>query len=405
MRIIHIISSLDPKAGGVSQALRTIIKGLTELKVHNEVACLDAPDADYLMKENFPVYALGPGRTSWNYNVSILKWLKLNMRNYTVVIVHGLWQYPMYATYNVWKNLTNGKPRLFVMPHGMLDPYFQRAENRKLKALRNLAYWKLVEQKVINNADGLLFTCEEEQKLAMQPFKPYAPRNEHIVGLGVEEPPPYKPEMNTAFADTCRQLQNNSYILFLSRIHDKKGVDLLINAYADFCERITAKKSHYPDNGILSLSEIPRLVIAGPNLESPFGQQMQKAVSQNPVLKERVFFTGMLSGNAKWGAFYGCKAFILPSHQENFGIAVVEALACSKPVLISNQVNIWREISNNGAGLIAEDTVQGTEELLVKWCRSSEKQQTDFQTSARQLYLNHFSVKRAAECLLKALQL
>jgi glycosyltransferase involved in cell wall biosynthesis len=72
----------------------------------------------------------------------------------------------------------------------------------------------------------------------------------------------------------------------------------------------------------------------------------------------------MLEGDAKWGAFYGCEAFVLPSHQENFGISVVEALACDKPVLISSKVNIWREISEDNAGIVEEDTLEGVRRLL-----------------------------------------
>ena len=76
---------------------------------------------------------------------------------------------------------------------------------------------------------------------------------------------------------------------------------------------------------------------------------------------------GMLSGAAKWGALYGCEAFVLPSHQENFGIAVVEALACGRPVLISDQVNIWREIVEDGAGIAEADTEEGVEKLLRRF--------------------------------------
>ncbi len=403
MRILHVVCSLDPKAGGVSQALRTIIKGLSELQVYNEVACIDAPDADYLFKENFPVHALGPGRTSWQYNSNVSEWLKQNIENYNAVIVHGLWQYHSHAAYRAWKNSIKKKPHLFVMPHGMLDPYFQQARNRKLKALRNIAYWRFIENKIINNANGLLFTCAEERCLAKEPFHPYKPKNETVVGLGVEEPPPYKPEMLTAFNDKCTQLGTHSYLLFLSRIHDKKGVDLLIDAYADICAEITAKKVHRSDNSVLLLQDFPKLVIAGPNIESPFGQKIQKGVSQNAILRERVYFIGMLLGNAKWGAFYGCDAFVLPSHQENFGIAVVEALACSKPVLISNKVNIFREIMDNGAGYVASDTTEGIKELLMKWFNSTDKQKTDLQKSARQLYLKEFGVKQVAKSLRQAL--
>ena len=66
---------------------------------------------------------------------------------------------------------------------------------------------------------------------------------------------------------------------------------------------------------------------------------------------DRVYWPGMLRGNLKWGSFYSCEAFILPSHQENFGIAVAEALACGKPVLLSNKVNIAAEIERDGVGL------------------------------------------------------
>jgi hypothetical protein len=75
----------------------------------------------------------------------------------------------------------------------------------------------------------------------------------------------------------------------------------------------------------------------------------------------------MLAGDSKWGALYGCEAFVLPSHQENFGIAVVEALACGKPVLISDQVNIWREIVEDGVGMVEGDTEEGVEKLLRRF--------------------------------------
>ena len=75
----------------------------------------------------------------------------------------------------------------------------------------------------------------------------------------------------------------------------------------------------------------------------------------------------MLAGNAKWGAFRAANAFCLPSHQENFGIVVAEAMACGCPVLISNQVNIWDEIHANGAGFVEPDTIEGVQNLLRRW--------------------------------------
>ena len=67
----------------------------------------------------------------------------------------------------------------------------------------------------------------------------------------------------------------------------------------------------------------------------------------------------MLTGEAKWGAFRAAEFFVLPSHQENFGIVVAEAMALSKPLLITNKVNIWREVEIDGAGIVVDDDVKG----------------------------------------------
>ena len=127
-------------------------------------------------------------------------------------------------------------PRLLIFSHGMLDPYFQRAAQRRLKAIRNWAYWKLIESRVINTADALLFTCETERILAQHTFRPYKPKEEINIGYGIVPPPMFSEEMTDAFLEKCPQVAGKPYLLFLSRIHYKKGVDLLIEAYADLVE-------------------------------------------------------------------------------------------------------------------------------------------------------------------------
>jgi glycosyltransferase involved in cell wall biosynthesis len=102
----------------------------------------------------------------------------------------------------------------------------------------------------------------------------------------------------------------------------------------------------------------------------------------------------MLQGDAKWGALYACEAFVLPSHQENFGIAVVEALACGKPVLISDQVNIWREISDADAGFVAADTEDGAVKLLKRFM--ARKGAPEMAERARECYLSRFAIGPAA---------
>ena len=402
MTILHVIASMDPKMGGVCKAVRMIINGLGKFNIDNEVVSFDPQEASYLEVDSFVIHALGCGKTPWGYNKKLIPWLIDNFNRFDIIILHGLWLYNGYAIKKALHHIdvkfqqSNGNkkvaPKFFVMPHGMLDPYFQKAANRKLKAIRNWAYWKLIESNVVNKSNGLLFTSEEEQRLAKESFKPYAPRQEIIVGLGLEDPLPYNSTMREAFLDKCPELKNHSYLLFLSRIHEKKGVDILINAYTELYSNMGAKS--------LDKKEIPKLVIAGPNLTSLYGYKMQKLVSQSSAVKHMIHFTDMLTGDSKWGAFYGCDAFILPSHQENFGIAVVEALACSKPVIISNKINLWREINVEGGGLIGDDTKDGLIKMLTIWNHLSYKEKIDMSLRARASFDKYFSIDSAASRML-----
>lgn len=137
----------------------------------------------------------------------------------------------------------------------------------------------------------------------------------------------------------------------------------------------------------------PRLVIAGPGKSSAYGMSLQEMAKP---MSNQIFFPGMLTGDAKWGAFYGCDAFMLPSHQENFGLVVAEALACGKKVFLSRQVNIWREIVEDGVGMAAPDTLEGTVQLVqsaFEYSASPRKVALD----ARKTFDNRFQIANTAQ--------
>jgi glycosyltransferase involved in cell wall biosynthesis len=284
------------------------------------------------------------------------------------------------------------------MPHGMLDPYFQKAPGRKLKAMRNWIYWKFIEGKIINEADGVLFTCEEELCLARISFNPYKPKKEINVGYGIEDPPKYSPDMRSSFAKSCPGVKDKQYILFLGRIHEKKGIDMLLRAYLKLINNYTRHMNSVENdnNVVLNKEEYPKIVIAGPGLDTAYGKRIKQTAFQDTSLYNNVFFPGMLSGNAKWGAFYGSQAFILPGHQENFGVAIVEALACKKPVLISNKVNIWREIKKMDCGIVADDTIDGIYESLYSWIILSGEEKQKKQQNARFAFEQKFNIQTAS---------
>jgi glycosyltransferase involved in cell wall biosynthesis len=111
----------------------------------------------------------------------------------------------------------------------------------------------------------------------------------------------------------------------------------------------------------------------------------------------------MIQDDLKWGAFRAAEAFVLPSHQENFGISVVEALACERPVLISDKVNIWREITTDGAGLCDDDTPDGTHRLLARWLALRPEDRDAMRTKAQACFQKHFQVEGVARHLIDLL--
>lgn len=403
MNLLRIITSMDPTSGGPCQGIRNSVPELEKLGIHNEVVCLDDPDASFVGKDPFPVHAIGPKKGPLSYSAKLIPWLLENLNRFDAVIVEGLWQYHSYAAekaIRIFKKLQSKSlkksnvPKLFVMPHGMLDPYFQRAPERRLKAIRNWIYWKIVEGKVVNNAFGILFTCEAELLLARETFRPYRPHREINAGFGIQPPPAYDAAMTGAFLQKCPQVFNRPFILFLGRIHEKKGVDLLVQSFLEVYDSLQENSEG---------SKI-QLVIAGPGLETSYGQKVLQLAHRNSNACNSIFFPGMLTGDAKWGAFYSCEAFSLPSHQENFGISVAEALACSKPVLISNQVNIWKEIQAGGGGLVSPDTVEGTKETLLHWDKLSSPEKAEMEKGAQNTYIKNFAIGPAALQFAQALK-
>ncbi len=398
---------MQPKNGGPGQGIRHSITEMAKSGIINHVVCLDNPVEQYLTDkiDNFTIYALGPSSTGWQYSKALRPWLNKNLQNYDVVIVHGLWLYHGYAAYKAVKKRnalitkTHSKEKqikFFVMPHGMLDPYFQKAGSRRLKAIRNFFYWYLVECKVIHFADAMLFTSKSELELARETFAYYKPKNEVNIGYGIPYPKPENPNCADTFRDKTHGLGTRPYWVFLSRIHEKKGIDLLLDGYKYLLENqlSTLGEQHI---------ELPCIVIAGPGWDEPYGKMVAEKINAEPLFKNRVFTVGMITGDLKWGALIGAEAFVLPSHQENFGIAVAEALACHTPVLITNKVNIWREVEAAGAAIVADDTFEGVKGLLTQWLSISRDEKYKMRENAFKCFSTTYNISKPTENLLTAL--
>jgi glycosyltransferase involved in cell wall biosynthesis len=400
LKLLHVISRVNPSSGGPIQGIRNFESDIVNYNTERHIVCFEEPAEIALW--DFPkslyFHALGKAKTIWQYNKNLIPFLKQNATNYDVIIINGIWSYHSYAvikTINWLKiNKPNSKlPKVYIMPHGMLDPWFQKDKSRRWKAFRNYIYWHLIEKNVVNSANSLLFTCEEELLLARTTFSGYRPKQELNIGYGIEAPPIQSEAMKIVFEEKSGFDSNEPYLLFLSRIHPKKGLDLLLKAY------------QYLLNDPALDCKIPHLIIAGPGIETEYGKGLLKYLEENDAVKAKVQFVGHLSGDAKWGAIYGCEAFILPSHQENFGIAVAEALACYKPVLITNKVNIYREIDQGGGGIISEDTLEGTIANLKKWMNLNKSSKDKMGQDAYMVYQKHFDVKNSVTRLLDTIKI
>ncbi len=375
MRILHVIQTIDPAAGGPAESVRTLM-GFGVLGYTGEVVTLDPPESPFLQSLPFQVHALGPCSNGYGFSLPFYRWILANHQRFDGVVVNGLWSFCGVAT---WMALRRRKPYM-VFSHGMLDPYFKNAF--PLKHLKKWIYWLLAEYWVLRRAHRVLFTTLEESDLARQSFWLHRWTG-HVVPYGCSRPPSASEAMQSALLEQIPSVRGRRFLLFLGRIHRKKGCDMLIRSFVKFAA---------------SDPEL-HLVMAGPDQQG-WAPELQAEV-EAAGLTDRVHWPGMLKGDVKWGAFYAAEAFILPSHQENFGIAVAESLACGTPVLLADKVNIAAQVARDGAGLMQQDTPDGTDALMREWIAMPEEQREQMRVRAIETFRLRYDMEQNALTLLR----
>lgn len=371
MKILRILGSVNPAHGGPIEAMIRSTEVLSRLGHETEVACLDPPGAPWLGGVGAPVHPFGPGVGRYRFSSAYVAWMERNAGRYDVAVMHGVWNF---SSAGAWRSLRRAGTPYVVFTHGMLDPWFRRAFPIK-HALKDV-YWALIERKVLENAACVFFTSEDERRLARSLY-PRARYRDAVTPYGTADAP--RPPVGAPGLDAdLPALRGRRYLLFLSRIHPKKGCDLAIRAFAEAA-------ADHPDLD---------LVMAGPD-EAGWAAEL-RALAASLGVGARVHWPGMLSGDAKWAAFRGAEAFLLPSHSENFGIVVAEALACGSPVLITDKVNIWREIERAGAGLVAADDQAGAIDLVRRYLALTDPERAGMRAAARTCFVANFHIEQAA---------
>ncbi len=376
MRILHVIDSFSPATGGPPEAVRQLVKASRAAGADVEAVCLDNPGAEFLSGIDCPVHALGQSFLGkFAFSPRLWRWLRVHAGQFDAMVMHGAWTFPGSALRSAARRAR--KPYgIFV--HGALDPWFNR--RYPLKHAKKLLYWP-VQHAVLRDAAAVFFTTRTESELAKTSFRPSHWKSV-VAPLGIAEEENGNPAAQIeVFCRAWPELRGRRFLLFLARIHEKKGCDLLIEAFARL-------KNSAPEVD---------LVMAGPD---QVGMQAGlEARARQLGIADRVHWPGLIGGDAKWGALRACEALVLPSHQENFGVSVAEALRAGRPVLLSRQVNVWPEIENDQVGLAEEDTLDGTARLLERWFNLPAAEQTAMAARAQPCFKARFSMERTAAAI------
>jgi glycosyltransferase involved in cell wall biosynthesis len=327
MRITHVIPYMHPAAGGPPVVVDRLSRELAARGHQVRVLTTDffsLGQTAWQTDEARPYeLAVFPTHSGYCYGSQFRSAIRSGVRESDVVHVHTLWTYASSAAARA--SLAAQVPFL-VMPHGMLDPYSVRRG-----WLKKQCYGRLLEWPLLRRASGMCYTHPEEERLAAITCRGLPPG--HLVELGTESPPDCpRAELRDEFLSRHPQLQGRTVVLFLGRLHSKKGLDLLIPAF-------DAVRRQRPQ---------AHLLLVGPG-EPAYVQSIRDDAARRG-LDAAVTFTGVLYGRDKWAAMAASDLFILPSYQENFALAAVDAVQSGLPVLLSRRVNLWKDLVDAGVG-------------------------------------------------------
>ena len=273
---------------------------------------------------------------SFKYSRPLSMWLEANADHFDVGHIHAVFNHSSVAAARAFRR---ARVPYVIRPLGTLDPW-----SMKQKPLRKRFFWSIVGRTMVSDAARVHYTSETE-KTATETL--LGVNHGRVIPLGIH---PIADSTNGA-----RPEQSNSYVLVLSRLHPKKGLDVLIDAFITLTQR--------------SEFDRWRLIIAG---DGP-AEHVSLLKKQSGAAPDRILFTGWLEGERKDELLRAASLLVLSSYQENFGLCVMEALARSVPVLISPHVNLAEEIEAADAGWIAPVERRALAETLAAALRDPEE--------------------------------
>lgn len=336
MKILHVQATLSPRYGGPATVLPQLVKAQADAGCEVVVATTntDYPTGTYrepgwdTLDGGVPVFYASTQFAPLVVSASLARYLRRAIPGFDVVHVHGLYRFPPTFAARLCRR---DRTPYIIRPHGSIDPYlYDKSTSGNLRLKRLYERW--FDLPNLNAASAIHYTTEEERQHASF-LNLRAPSFIVPNGLDWER---YKTLPERGGLRARLGIGEVPMVLFLGRLHFKKGLDLLVPAFAALREQI-------PD---------AHLVIAGTDVHNAgYDQKIREWVSERG-LDSAVHFVGQLQGTDVVQAYVDADVFTLPSYTENFGMAVAEAMACAAPVVISDQVNIHDDVSRAGSGLV-----------------------------------------------------
>ena len=329
MKVLHLLSAIAPRYGGTSTVIFPLCEALHALPdIEVELATTDADGAGMRIDRSnvsatFPVHVFPRILTErWQYAPQMGKWIRANAARFDVVHSHAIWTYAPGMAAGCARRA--GKPYV-VSPHGMLSPYTWRTS----KWLKRASWW-LRERTNIRGAAGFHVTSDEERQEVLQ-LGVTAPVE--VIPLGIGSDAWETPVEPGWLREQCPQAGDRPILLFLSRLHPKKGItEFLLPALA------------------LLKTDVFLAIAGGEDGNAPgFAHEIENEIGRRG-LQRKVALLGPIAPNRRWAAFDGADLFVLPSHAENFGIVVPESMARGKPVVVTTGVQFGVHVTASGAG-------------------------------------------------------
>lgn len=346
MKILHVIPSVNSESGGPVRSSLASVKAVHSVNDECEqvIATTDYGLSARWIRElrnrigHAGRYRVFPKTLQVDRGVSIrlLAWLLEHGSEYDLLVLRSA-LHPVVST-AAWAASRTGLPYVLT-PHGCLSAYTFEHRRTRLKKF----YFRTVERHTVRGASAVQCTCQQEA--------------DEIRQLGVECDIRIIPHPYTGPIRSSTESHSGLRLLFLSRLHPMKGLDVLLPAFAR----------------VMNLHPEAELVIAGSG-DPAYEREIRRRTKQLDIAAS-VSFSGFLTGESKEEAFDSSDVFILPSQRENYGIVVVEAMARGLPVVISGEVGIARYVERAGAGLVATRTPEGFAKAMKRILASREEQE------------------------------